>query len=116
VFAGGLEQYKGDVYSVCPPSLEECVMAMEDCCEEAYEAQKLLRAGTKDLQRMKRVLESQRVFLLVNESTIHRYKLELIDEIEPAINELVERAEQGLMTLQKKEAALRTKVWFSPLS
>lgn len=34
VFAGGPEQYLGDTYAMCPPSLEECVMAMEDCCEE----------------------------------------------------------------------------------
>jgi DASH complex subunit SPC19 len=34
VFTGGPEQYIGDAYASCPPSLEECVAAMEDCCEE----------------------------------------------------------------------------------
>ena len=34
VFAGGPEQYRGDTQASCPPDLEECVMAMEDCCEE----------------------------------------------------------------------------------
>lgn len=58
-------------------------MAMEDCCEEvrtrflcrlrcphlkaykAYEAQELLRNGTRDLPRMKKILENQRVRYLV---------------------------------------------------
>ncbi|KAJ7273928.1 hypothetical protein C8J57DRAFT_249331 [Mycena rebaudengoi] len=34
VFAGGPDLYRGDIQAICPPSLEECVMIMEDCCEE----------------------------------------------------------------------------------
>ena len=34
IFHGGPEQYYGDSDARCPPDLEECVMAMEDCCEE----------------------------------------------------------------------------------
>lgn len=34
IFASGPEQYIGDTLARCPPDLEECVMAMEDCCEE----------------------------------------------------------------------------------
>ncbi|TFK43892.1 Spc19-domain-containing protein [Crucibulum laeve] len=110
VFTGGPELYRGDIQAVCPPNLEECVLAMEDCCEEAYEAQQLLRNGTKDLPRMTKVLASERVFLLVNEETVKRYKADLADEIEPSINELIARAEQGLTALEKKESLLKTKV------
>lgn len=85
-------------------------MAMEDCCEEAYEAQELLRNGTRDLPRMKKILENQRVFLLVNESTVKKYQADIADEIEPSISELIERAEQGLKALEKKESALQAKV------
>jgi DASH complex subunit SPC19 len=41
---------------------------------------------------------------------IKRYKIDLADEVEPAINELVERAEQGLAALEKKESLLKAKV------
>jgi hypothetical protein len=34
VFAGGPDLYRGDIQATCPPSLEECVMIMEDCCEQ----------------------------------------------------------------------------------
>ena len=34
VFTTGADQYIGEAYASCPPSLEECVMMMEDCCEE----------------------------------------------------------------------------------
>ncbi|KAJ7928499.1 Spc19-domain-containing protein [Mycena leptocephala] len=110
VFAGGPGLYRGDIQATCPPSLEECVLTMEDCCEEAYEAQMLLHNGTQDLRRMNKVLQSQRVFLLVGDETVRKYKADLTDEIEPAINELIELAEQGLKSLQKKEAVLQTKV------
>ncbi|THG96876.1 hypothetical protein EW026_g5031 [Hermanssonia centrifuga] len=81
-------------------------MAMEDCCDEAYEAQEILRQGTRDLPRMTRVLENERVFLLVDETTVRRYKADLTDEIEPQVNELLSRAEKGLSILAKKESML----------
>ena len=34
VFAGSAEIYRGDNNAVCSPFLRECVMAMEDCCDE----------------------------------------------------------------------------------
>lgn len=34
VFASGPEHYIGDIQARCPPDLDECVLAMEDCCEE----------------------------------------------------------------------------------
>jgi DASH complex subunit SPC19 len=110
IFASGPEQYIGDTLARCPPDLEECVLAMEDCCEEAYEAQILLRTGTQDLPRMSKILGNEAVFLLVNEATVKRYKSDLADEIEPVIAELIERAQQGLSALEKKEHSLQSKV------
>jgi len=110
IFAGGPEQYIGDAQARCPPDLTECVLALEDCCEEANEAQVLLRYGTQDLPRMAKILENELVFLLVNENTVKRYKSDLADEIEPVITELIERAQQGLSALEKKEHSLQTKV------
>ncbi|KAG2349713.1 hypothetical protein BDR05DRAFT_871352 [Suillus weaverae] len=115
VFTGGFDPYRGDVNVVCPPNLRECVLAMEDCCEEAHEAQQLLRNGTFDLPRMRKVLESQRVFLLIDEGTVHRYKADLADEIEPQINELIDRAEKGLNALNRREGLIQSKVSNSPL-
>jgi hypothetical protein len=42
VFAGGPEQYRGDIQAICPPNLEECVYAVEDCCEEVPPFQRLV--------------------------------------------------------------------------
>ncbi|KAL4076360.1 Spc19-domain-containing protein [Scleroderma yunnanense] len=110
VFAGGVDLYRSDANAVCPPNLRECVLAMEDCCEEAYEAQQLLRNGTFDLPRMQKVLESQRVFLLIDDGTVRKYKVDLADEIEPQINELIDRVEQGLKALRRKEGLVQNKV------
>jgi len=110
IFTSGPEQYIGDIQARCPPDLEECVLAMEDCCEEANEAQVLLRSGTRDLPRMSKILGNERVFLLVTEAIVKRYKSALADEIEPVIAELIERAQQGISALEKKEHSLQTKV------
>ncbi|KAK7437406.1 hypothetical protein VKT23_018651 [Stygiomarasmius scandens] len=110
VFARGPDLYRGDIQAACPPDLEECVMALEECCEEAHEVQQLLRNGTRDLPRMSRVLQSERVFALVNDSTIKQYQSSISDELEPAITELIERAEAGLKVLQKKQSQLQAKV------
>ncbi|KXN89509.1 hypothetical protein AN958_05671 [Leucoagaricus sp. SymC.cos] len=127
IFTSGPSIHRSDTVALCPPDLEECVAAMEDCCEEAYEAQQLLRNGTRDLPRMIKILDNERVrrpntlvecssqsrrqvFLLVNEDTIKRYKNDLAEEVEPTISGLIERAEQGLAALEKKETMTRTKL------
>ena len=48
----------------------------------------------------------------MTEAIVKRYKSALADEIEPVINELIERAQQGLSALEKKELSLQTKVIF----
>lgn len=35
VFGAGPELYRREIQTICPPNLAECVMALEDCCEEA---------------------------------------------------------------------------------
>ena len=50
------------------------------------------------------------MFLLVDEGTVKRYKGDLAEEAEPQITELLNRAEQGLEILMKKEIQLKTKV------
>jgi len=110
VFGAGPELYRGEIQAICPPNLTECVLALESCCKEAHEAQHLLRNGTHDLPRITKVLENQRVFLLVDEGTVKRYKGDLADEVEPQITELMKRAEQGLEALMKKEGLLQTKL------
>ncbi|OAX43362.1 hypothetical protein K503DRAFT_789562 [Rhizopogon vinicolor AM-OR11-026] len=116
VFASGIDPYRGDANAVCPPNLRECVLAMEDCCEEAHEAQQLLRNGTFDLPRMSKVLENQRVFLLIDEVTVRRYKADLADEIEPQINELIDRAEKGLNVLTRREGLIQSKAMQSKVA
>ena len=50
------------------------------------------------------------MFLLTDEGTVRQYKSDLTDEIEPQINELIERAEKGLKALIRKENLIQAKV------
>lgn len=38
------------------------------------------------------------------------YKAQLVEEVEPQINELTNRAEKGIKQLERKEGVLRSKV------
>ncbi|GJE87530.1 DASH complex subunit SPC19 [Phanerochaete sordida] len=110
VFVGNSGGYGSENDFVCSPFLRECVMALEDCCDEAHEAQEIIRQGTYDLSRVAKVLENERVFLLVDEGTVRKYKADVTDEIEPQINELLSRAEKGMNMLVKRENMLRTRL------
>ncbi|KZT22284.1 hypothetical protein NEOLEDRAFT_1138189 [Neolentinus lepideus HHB14362 ss-1] len=109
VFAGGPDVYRGDRDAICSPNLFDCVSAMESCCEQAADSQQLLRNGTCDLPRMNKVLDSQKVFLLVDNATVRRYKADLAEEIEPEINELISRAQKGVKALSQRQSALQTR-------
>ncbi len=80
IFPGNPDLYRTvDTNATCSPYLQECVLAMEDCCEEvhqllctvlrltdilqAHSAQELIRQGTYDLPRINHVLDSERVSL-----------------------------------------------------
>jgi len=78
IFTSGSSIHRADSVAQCPPDLEECVAAIEDCCEEVLntftsssdnssdsdtqmrEAQKLLRNGTRDHPRIMKVLKNER--------------------------------------------------------
>ncbi|KAF5376177.1 hypothetical protein D9757_009335 [Collybiopsis confluens] len=108
---GPAEVYRGDAQGYrCPVDLEECVASLEDCCEETHEIGNLLREGTQDLPRMTRILENQLVFALAPSSTLEKYKKDLIDEVEPAVMELVDKAQAGLQMVEKREKALEIKL------
>ncbi|KAH8118417.1 Spc19-domain-containing protein [Phellopilus nigrolimitatus] len=109
IFTGG-SHLRADSSASCSPSVFDCVNNLSDVCAETHDAQQLLRNGTFDLPRMSRVLDSQRVFVFVNESIVKKYKEDLTEEIEPEILELVERAKKGLKALERKHHSLKTKV------
>ncbi|KAK7039146.1 hypothetical protein VNI00_010050 [Paramarasmius palmivorus] len=130
VFTRGPESYRGDIYAgmssgsgrvcnVIGGLLRRGVYSFGSILvwtaygqrfSKAQAAHTLLKSGTQDLPRITKVLESQRVFLLVDEGTVKRYKAELSEEIEPAVAELIERAEEGLKALHRKESQLQAKV------
>ncbi|KAL5508175.1 hypothetical protein ACEPAH_5794 [Sanghuangporus vaninii] len=105
----GANHTRRDSGAICSPSVFDCVANLTDVCHETFDTQQLLRSGTYDLKRMSRVLESQRVYLFVNESIVKKYEEDLTEEVEPQILELVERAKKGLKVLERKQHSLKTK-------
>ncbi|KAF8528766.1 Spc19-domain-containing protein [Hysterangium stoloniferum] len=95
---------------VCSPYIEACVAAALESCDKLYDAQCSLRRGVSDLPRMSKVLQNERLFVLINEGHAATYQAQLAGEIEPQINELVARAEKSVKHLERKENLLMTKL------
>ncbi|KIY70376.1 hypothetical protein CYLTODRAFT_187231, partial [Cylindrobasidium torrendii FP15055 ss-10] len=93
----------------CPPSLLDCVAALEGCCDAALDCEAITRDGTNGYSRMTKILSNDRVFILTSEGTVKRFKHELAESIDPTVNELIERAVAGLEVLRKRNTQLKAR-------
>jgi len=91
-------------------NLGDCVLALTDCYKQASQARDVLRTGSSDLSRIQKILDHEKLYILVGERTVREYKADITEVIEPQIKELIERAEKGLKILERREASLQAKV------
>ncbi|KAB5593218.1 hypothetical protein CTheo_3300 [Ceratobasidium theobromae] len=66
--------------------------------------------GTHDLERLIRVIENQRLFVLIDEPQLKAARSQLEDEIGPQLNALLERAEKAIDALDAKEQSLVSRI------
>lgn len=71
-----------------------------------HSTNKGLRDATADFDRLKTVLKSTRVFDVVTLHDVVQAKQELSSEIEPKVNKLLEKIEQELARLERREKSL----------
>ena len=65
IFTGAPDVHRTESFTMFSASLLDCVQLCNDICAETTDAQQLLRNGTFDLPRMKRILDNQRASLVV---------------------------------------------------
>ncbi|KAF8603471.1 hypothetical protein BDV93DRAFT_523258, partial [Ceratobasidium sp. AG-I] len=66
--------------------------------------------GTHDLTRLMRVIENERLFVLIDEPQLKAARMQLEDEIEPQLNALLERSEKMIDALDAKEQSLKSRI------
>ncbi|CUA77921.1 hypothetical protein RSOLAG22IIIB_06874 [Rhizoctonia solani] len=66
--------------------------------------------GTHDLERIMRIVENQRLFVLIDEPQLKTAQNQLEDEIGPQLKTLLERAEKAIETLEAKEQSLLSRI------
>ena len=69
----------------------------------------ILDEGVSDLPRLRKVLQTQRHFELVPESTLKAAQQSLADEISPAIEQLLTTADAYVNQLSRKEQSLKAR-------
>jgi len=82
---------------------------LADTCSTLQNTIQTLNARIFDFPRLAQVIQTERCYELVAESDMASAQRQLASEIEPQIKELIERAESGLLELQKKEKNLHDK-------
>ncbi|KAH7101682.1 Spc19-domain-containing protein [Auriculariales sp. MPI-PUGE-AT-0066] len=89
--------------------LHNSISLMEDCTDHIATVNEQLADGGKDLPRLARVLKNTRMHAMANEQTIHAYKTQMAEEMDPQISELRQRGLAELDTLKKRRDNLRRK-------
>lgn len=69
----------------------------------------ILDQGVSDFPRLCKVLQTQQHFELLAEPTLREAQQSLVDEIVPAIQQLVSTAERHVHQLERKEASLQAR-------
>src|ERR1700744_1607909 len=69
----------------------------------------ILDEGVSDFPRLCKVLQTQRHFELLPEPTLREAQQSLVDEIAPAINQLLTTAENHINHLDRKEENLKAR-------
>ncbi|EJU06192.1 hypothetical protein DACRYDRAFT_112942, partial [Dacryopinax primogenitus] len=92
------------------PHLEACINATNQSTNTLKALLEDFKDGTGDLPRLTKVLENNRLFVLINEDVLRKYKAQLVEEIEPQVSELISKAEKSLGVLERREAQLQKKV------
>ncbi|KZO97959.1 hypothetical protein CALVIDRAFT_596974 [Calocera viscosa TUFC12733] len=92
------------------PHLEACINATNQSTDTLKALLEDFNDGTGDLPRLTKVLENSRLFVLINEDVLRKYKAQLADEIEPQVGELIAKAEKSLGVLERREVQLQKKI------
>jgi len=89
---------------------EACVSALTACNDYLLDGLDVFEQEVQELNRLGKVLQNNRLFVLIPEKRVRAYAAQQSEDIEPQINELLELAEKSLKILERKEAALTKKI------
>ncbi|SCU81720.1 LADA_0C00672g1_1 [Lachancea dasiensis] len=89
-------------------SLSQCVTAMESSVRCLEQTVNLLKKESAPSNRLtKSLIQSRRVFELVPEYDVQRAKLDLIEEVEPLVNNLSKKLAKQLSKLERERDNLQ---------
>lgn len=90
-------------------SLQGCVASLSSSCHLLASSLNTLDSGIHDFPRLIQVLQNTRHFELLPESEVFAAGQALRGDIGPQMEELQRRAEKGLLALERREYALKSK-------
>lgn len=90
-------------------SLSTCINTLRESVDILGDSVKLLDETTRDVPRLKKVLDTQKVFGLVPEIDLINAKKCFRDEIKPQIDSTMAKIEKEMNKLNRKKTNLRSK-------
>ncbi|KAK6463153.1 DASH complex subunit Spc19 [Scheffersomyces coipomensis] len=90
-------------------TLSNCISSLRESVQLLDDSYKLLYDSTKDVVRIKKVLQTKRVFGLIPESDLNSAKTNFKVQVEPQVNQLLTTIDKELIKLNKKKINLQNK-------
>ncbi|KAF2802913.1 DASH complex, subunit Spc19 [Mytilinidion resinicola] len=90
-------------------SLEGCVASLRTSMQLLDSSISILDSGVNDFPRLSKVLQTTRHFELIAEPDLHTAQSTLLSEIRPEVESLLQRVDNHLSKLERREDSLQKK-------
>ncbi|KAF2488932.1 DASH complex, subunit Spc19 [Lophium mytilinum] len=90
-------------------SLEGCVASLRTSMQLLDSSISILDSGVNDFPRLSKVLQTTRHFELIAEPDLHTAQSALLSEIRPEVESLLQRVDNHLSKLERREDSLQKK-------
>ncbi|KAG8936528.1 hypothetical protein FRC02_001494 [Tulasnella sp. 418] len=89
---------------------QTCVQRAETCADLLSETLVDLKSSLSDSDRLIKIMQNSRMFVLVDEPYLNQVQTKVAEEISPQIEKLITQGEKAINNLEKLEGSLKTKV------
>ncbi|KAG9019543.1 hypothetical protein FRB90_000852 [Tulasnella sp. 427] len=86
----------------CVAQAETCADLIQDCLAE-------IGKGTRDMERLAKIMHNTRLYVLIDEPTLRQVKSDVVESIEPQVEKLISEGEKAIANLEKSVTSLQRK-------
>ncbi|KAG9049534.1 hypothetical protein FS837_010014 [Tulasnella sp. UAMH 9824] len=91
------------------PAAQACVAQAETCADLIQGCVAELENGTRDMERLAKIMHNTRLYVLIDEPTLRQVKSDVVEAIEPQVEKLISEGEKAIANMEKSVTSLQRK-------